>query len=162
MSKKVVALFRSRNQAEEAVNGLRREGFEREISVVAKDDKRNNRGNDDQGMQMSNDTVTDGTATGGVVGGLAGLAVGAGALAIPGLGPIIAAGPIAGALSGAAAGGIGGALVDLGIPQAETKRLEEGIRQGKTLVSVECADDQADRCREILQNSGADEVKIHG
>lgn len=160
MSKKVVALFQSKSRAEEAVNALRREGFDREISIVAKDDRQEGGG---EGLQMisDTDTVTDGTATGGVVGGLAGLAVGAGALLIPGLGPIIAAGPIAGALSGAAAGGVGGALVDLGIPEAESNRLEEDVRQGKTLVTVECGEDKADRCRDILRENGADEVKVH-
>lgn len=162
MSKKVIALFESQGRAEEAVNALRREGFEREISVVAKDDNQQEGGGDGT-LQMASDTdtVADGTATGGVVGGLAGLAVGAGALLVPGLGPIIAAGPIAGALSGAAAGGIGGALIDLGIPEAESARLEEDIRQGKTLVTVECDGERADRCREILRENGADEVKIH-
>ena len=67
---------------------------------------------------------------------MAGLAVGAGALFIPGIGPLIAAGPIAGMLSGAAAGGIAGGLIDWGIPAEESHHYEEDVKQGKTLVAV--------------------------
>jgi uncharacterized membrane protein len=165
MAKKVVGVFKSRSHAESAVHRLRDEGFDREISVLAKDEnpggggERGGRGGD---LRMQNDSVANGATTGGVIGGLAGLAVGAGALVIPGLGPLIAAGPIAGLLSGAATGGVGGALVDWGIPEAEGRRYEEDIRQGKIIVAVECSENKADKCREILASKGADNVKIHG
>src|SRR5690554_2847231 len=108
MTKKIVALFTSRNQAEGAANRLREAGFDKEISIVTKDN--NNGGNrNDNGMTMgTGDSVTDGATTGASLGALGGLALGAGALAIPGLGPLVAAGPIAAALTGAAAGGLGG------------------------------------------------------
>lgn len=159
MAKKVIGVFHSQGQAEEAVHKLREEGFDREISIVAKEEET---GEKDAGdIRMENDSVADGATTGGVIGGLTGLALGAGALVIPGLGPLIAAGPIAGLLSGAATGGLGGALIDWGIPEAEAKRYEEEVRQGKILVSVECSDDKADKCQSILSEKGSGDIKIH-
>ncbi|MDW7674594.1 MAG: DUF1269 domain-containing protein [Bacillota bacterium] len=158
MTRKVIGIFHSQGQAEEAVNQLREEGFDRDISILAKE------GNDKEGKErttMEDDSVADGATTGGVLGGLTGLAVGAGALVIPGIGPLIAAGPIAGLLSGAATGGLGGALVDWGVPEAESRRYEEEVRRGRILVSVECNDDKVDMCQEILQKKGANEVKSH-
>jgi uncharacterized membrane protein len=159
MVKKVVGVFASRSHAESAVHRLREEGFDREISILTKDE--NAKGRDGGDIRMENDSVADGTTTGGVIGGLTGLAVGAGALVIPGLGPLIAAGPIAGLLSGAATGGVGGALVDWGVPKAEGQRYEEDIRQGKIIVAVECSEKKADKCQEILSSKGADDVRIH-
>ncbi len=160
MSKKIVAVFSSREQAEKAANELRQNGFEQEISVVTKDN--NQRNNDDSIMNMgTGDPVTDGAATGATWGALGGLALGAGALAIPGLGPIIAAGPIAAALSGAAAGGLGGALIDMGIPETESRQYEEEVRQGNTLITVECSENKVQKAKQILQNSGANRIKEH-
>ncbi|NLW24485.1 MAG: hypothetical protein GXY91_04480 [Clostridia bacterium] len=160
MSKKIVAVFSSREQAEKAANELRQNGFEQEISVVTKDN--NQRNNDQSFMDMgTGDTVTDGAATGATWGALGGLALGAGALAIPGLGPIIAAGPIAAALSGAAAGGLGGALIDMGIPETESRQYEEEVRQGNTLITVECSENKVQKAKQILQNSGANRIKEH-
>lgn len=157
MSKTVVAAFANRDQAEKAVNELRSQGFDQEISVVAKKD--NAGGN--EGMQMTGgDSVSDGASTGGALGALAGLAVGAGALAIPGLGPLLAAGPIAGMLSGAATGGLAGGLVDFGIPEAESKQLEEDVRQGKALVAVQT--DRSEEAAQALRNNAGENVKIHG
>ncbi len=157
MSDKVVGIFEHEGQAEEAVNHLREAGFDREISIVAK----NAEGGRNQNGDEEFDSVADGATTGGVLGGLTGLAVGAGALVIPGIGPLIAAGPIAGMLSGAATGGLGGALIDFGIPEEESRRYEEEVRRGKILVTVESSDDQSERCRAMLESKGADEVKIH-
>jgi hypothetical protein len=104
-----------------------------------------------------------GAGTGGVLGGALGWLVGIGALAIPGLGPFIAAGPIMAALSGAAAGaalgGITGALIGLGIPEYEAKRYEGKIKEGNVLISVH-TDDRAERsrAREILARAGAEDV----
>ncbi|MBS4024291.1 MAG: hypothetical protein KGZ96_01300 [Clostridia bacterium] len=164
MAKKVVGVFESRSHAESAVHQLREEGFDREISILAKEENAGGRtggGRNGGDIRMENDSVADGATTGGVIGGLTGLAVGAGALVIPGLGPLIVAGPIAGLLSGAATGGVGGALVDWGIPEEEGQRYEEDIRQGNILVAVECNEKKADKCKEILSSKGADDVKIH-
>jgi uncharacterized membrane protein len=84
----------------------------------------------------------------------------AGALVIPGIGPLIAMGPIAGLLSGAATGGIAGGLIDWGIPEAEGQHYEEDVRQGKTLVSVQGSEDRLNEAADILRRHGAHDVKI--
>lgn len=157
---KVIAVFGDGRQAEDAVAQLRKEGFSKEISILGKDDKAG-RGSDTTMSMGSGDSVTDGSATGGVIGGLAGLAAGAGALVIPGIGPLLAAGPIAGALTGAVTGGIAGGLVDWGIPEEESRRYEDHIKQGSVLVSVECSDDKAEKAMSSLRQAGAREVKSH-
>lgn len=157
----IVAMFQDRDRAERAVGELRKGGFEKEISVLAKDE---GQGRDDQGGTTMNADMGDlssGATTGGALGGLAGLAVGAGALAIPGLGPLIAAGPIAGLLSGAATGGIAGGLIDWGIPEAEGRQYESDIKAGKVLVSVRTGENKIDQAAEILSRFGADSIKKH-
>ncbi|MGI9951184.1 hypothetical protein V3F56_02390 [Moorellaceae bacterium AZ2] len=165
MAKTVIGVFSNERVAKEAVDDLRRAGFEKEISILARDKGRQEGGAVEGGLTMGGggDTgITDGVTTGGVLGGLAGLAAGAGALVIPGIGPLVAAGPIAGLLSGAATGGVAGGLLDWGIPEAEGRRYEEDVRQGKILVSVRCSDDRADQAASILRNHGADNVRTHG
>ncbi len=164
--KTVVGVFDSREGAEKAVNSLRESGFDREISIVAKDEEKNRDGgnerHDENSVMFGGDSVADGATTGGVLGGLAGLAIGAGALAIPGLGPIIAAGPVAGLLSGAASGGIAGGLVDWGIPEAEGRQYEENLKQGNILAIVRADDKKIDEAAKILENNGANRVGTHG
>ena len=105
--KTITAFFSSRDQAEHAVRELRNKGFDKEISVLAKgQEEGNNSGRTSN--YTGGDSITNGTSSGAAIGGLAGLALGAGALAIPGFGPLIAAGPIAATLSGAATGGLPG------------------------------------------------------
>lgn len=104
-----------------------------------------------------------GAATGGILGGSLGLLAGIGALAIPGVGPFIAAGPLMAALSGSAIGGslglLVGALVGSGIPEYEAKKYENGLREGKILISVHTNDDnQINRAKEILKNAGATDI----
>lgn len=106
-----------------------------------------------------------GAVTGGIVGGSLGLLAGIGALAIPGLGPFIAAGPIMGALSGSAVGGsVGlllGALIGYGIPEYEAKKYETGLREGKILISVHAETDQGiKRAHEILKKEGATDISV--
>lgn len=161
--KTVVGVFGSRDGAEAAVQKLRDKGFDKEISIVARDEDKNREGNGDNNTQMfGGDSVSDGATTGGVLGGLAGLAIGAGALAIPGLGAIVAAGPVAGLLSGAASGGIAGGLIDWGIPEAEGNRLENDIKQGNILAIIRTDDNKIDEATEILRNNGASRVSTHG
>ena len=105
--------------------------------------------------------------TGGVLGGVAGWLVGIGSLAIPGLGPFIAAGPIMAALGGAAvgaaAGGFTGALVGMGIPEYEAKRYEGRVRDGNILISVHADDrDRVARAKEIMQRAGAEDISTSG
>ncbi|MDK2835850.1 MAG: hypothetical protein PWP21_627 [Thermosediminibacterales bacterium] len=151
MDKTVIGVFDSRDKAENAVNEMRNSGFtENEISIVAKNQ---------EGEET--DSVADGTTTGSVLGGMAGLAVGAGALAIPGLGPIIAAGPIAGMLSGAASGGIAGALIDWGIPEERGREYEEELRQGKILATVRADESKIQDAANIFRKNGAKDVETH-
>jgi len=112
---------------------------------------------------MNEDTggVAGGVTTGGMLGGIAGLALGAGAIAVPGLGPLIAAGPIAGLLSGAATGGVAGGLVDWGIPEAEGRQLEEEVKQGKILVAIDASDKKKDEAVNLLRQFEGENIKVH-
>jgi hypothetical protein len=111
--------------------------------------------------------TTAGAVTGGTLGGALGLLAGIGALAIPGVGPFIAAGPIMGALAGVgvggAVGGLVGALVGMGIPEYEAKRYEGRIKEGGVLLSVHCdTSDEIARAKKILKTTGADDIASAG
>ena len=111
--------------------------------------------------------ATVGASTGGVVGGTIGLLAGIGALAIPGLGPFIAAGPIMAALSGGAigagVGGLTGALVGLGIPEYEAKRYEGKVKEGGILISVHSeSNDETNRAKDIFKEEGAHDISSTG
>jgi hypothetical protein len=111
--------------------------------------------------------ATTGATAGAAIGGTLGLLAGIGALAIPGVGPLIAAGPImatlAGLGSGGLVGGVVGGLVGMGIPEYEAKRYEGRIREGDILVSVHCDNsDWVKRTKEVLKSSGADDVSSSG
>ncbi len=108
-----------------------------------------------------------GASAGGVTGGVLGLLAGIGALAIPGVGPFIAAGPIMAALSGAAVGatigGIGGALVGMGIPEYEAKQYEAKIKEGNILISAHATDgDVVDRIKDVMKQAGAEDITSTG
>jgi hypothetical protein len=108
-----------------------------------------------------------GASTGGAVGGTIGLLAGIGALAIPGLGPFIAAGPIMAALSGGAigagVGGLTGALVGLGIPEYEAKRYEGKVKEGGILISVHSENsDETNRAKDIFKEAGAHDISSTG
>src|ERR1700747_1556096 len=108
-----------------------------------------------------------GAGSGAVLGGTLGLLAGIGALAIPGVGPLIAAGPIMAALAGmgigGAVGGVTGALVGMGIPEYEAKRYEGRIQKGGILLSVHCdTSDEIKRAKEIMENTGAEEISSPG
>src|ERR1700756_2315348 len=111
--------------------------------------------------------ATAGAGTGGVVGGVLGWLVGIGSLAIPGVGPFIAAGPIMAALAGAgvgaAVGGLSGALIGMGIPEYEAKQYEGKIKQGNILISVHSEDsDEVKRAKEIFERAGAHDISSTG
>jgi hypothetical protein len=108
-----------------------------------------------------------GAGTGGVIGGVLGWLAGIGAIAIPGIGPFIAAGPIMGALAGigvgSAVGGITGALVGIGIPEYEAKRYEGRLKNGGILISVHCDNSEwTRRAKDILERTGAEDVSSTG
>jgi hypothetical protein len=163
----VFGIFRDRIGVEEAVDALRVEGFRNtDVSVLFPD----NEGTKDFAHEK-NTKAPEGTAagagTGAVVGGALGWLAGIGALAIPGIGPLLAAGPIVAALAGAGAGGavggLAGALIGMGIPEYEAKRYEGRVHSGGILLSVH-ADDAAwaKRAQAILERSGASDVARSG
>jgi len=159
----VYGIYSTRAQAESGVDRLIAAGFRNEdISVLLQD----NVGTKDFAHEKDTkapEGTTTGAVTGGVVGGTLGLLAGIGALAIPGLGPFIAAGPIMGTLagvgSGGVVGGIIGALVGMGIPEYEAKRYEGRIKEGGILASVHCdAGDWVSRAKDILKETGASDI----
>jgi len=163
----VYGLYQTRSHVENAVDTLLENGFRNEdISVLMP----HNQGTKDFAAEKNTkapEGATAGAGTGAVVGGTLGLLAGIGALAIPGLGPFIAAGPIMGALAGAGTGGVVGgvigALVGMGIPEFEAKRYEGMIREGKILLSVHCDNsDWVKRAKEILERTGGKDVSSAG
>lgn len=160
MQKTVIGTFDSRDQAEKAIPALRNNGFYNDLSIVASDKGR--AGGAQGAMGGANEgSVASGVSTGGVLGGLAGLAMGAGALAIPGVGPILAAGPIAGLLSGAATGGIAGGLIDWGVPAERSQFYEGKVKEGKILASIRSDEANVNKAADILRNNGAMDVEVH-
>lgn len=150
----VIGVFQSQSKAEQAVNQLRTQGFsEQEINIVSKEQTGE--------TQYRDDEVGDGAMTGGTIGGVGGLLLGAGALAIPGLGPIMALGPIAAAISGAVAGGIAGGLIDWGIPEEVSQHYEESVRQGGILTVIRTSTDTVNQAATILRQNGAKDVAAH-
>lgn len=164
MSRTVVAIFDNYGNAETAANQIKDQGLRTaDISIVAKEKDKDNHTAGGRGptatmgtsARATNDNISDGVVTGGILGGLAGLLIGAGSMAIPGLGIIAAAGPITGLLSGAVTGGIVGGLIDLGIPENRSRQYETDIRAGKILFSMKTDDDKIDHVASILRNNGA-------
>ncbi|WP_172200168.1 general stress protein [Saccharibacillus qingshengii] len=152
MSKKIVGVFENEREASQAIQNLQRQGFtSEEISVVAKD-RDDLRAIDEQTGTKAPEGLAAGAATGGVLGGVTGLLAGVGALAIPGIGPILAAGPLAAALAGlavgAGAGGLVGGLVGLGIPENEAEEYQEHLNRGHILVLV----DEDNRSRTVYDS----------
>src|SRR5437868_14088350 len=139
-NKSVFCLARDEGQACRIVDELKTAGFgNNDISVLLPDKSGTKDFAHEKGTKAPEGAVT-GAGTGGVLGGVLGWLAGIGALAIPGLGPFIAAGPIMAALSGAAvgaaAGGLVGTLIGMGIPEYEAKRYESRLREGRILMSV--------------------------
>ncbi len=138
--KKIVGVFETEQEASRAIEGLLSYGFpSKDISVITKDREDLESITADTGTKAP-EGVAAGVATGGMLGGVTGLLAGIGALAIPGIGPILAAGPIAATLAGlavgAGAGGMVGGLIGLGIPEEEAKDYENYVDKGKILVIV--------------------------
>lgn len=164
MAKTVVGIFENHKDAEKAAKLVKEEGLRTsDISIVAKQegsgqDYQNFEGQD---YTMTNDNVSDGVVTGGFLGGLAGLLIGAGTMVVPGIGIIAAAGPITGLISGAITGGIVGGLVDLGIPEDESKDYESDIKEGKILWSMRSEEKYVDRVKSILRTCGAYDINTY-
>ena len=164
MSKSIVGIAKSTSQVEVTLDDLQNNGLvpATDISVLMPVSG----GTPELGAVKATkapEGATTGAVTGGAVGGTLGLLAGIGALAIPGLGPFIAAGPIMAALSGAAAGatagGVVGALVGLGIPEYEAKAYEERIKKGGYLVAVHVDDSKkGDGVRDIMKKNGLEDI----
>jgi hypothetical protein len=159
----VFGIYPTYETLEGGVAALRNSGFRNtDISFLMAE----NAGSKDLGHRKATkapEGVTAGAGSGIVVGGALGWLVGIGALTIPGLGPLIAAGPVVAALAGAgaagAAGGLIGGLIGLGMPEYEAKRYEGRVRNGGNLLSVHCDDAYwTRRAKQILRESGAEDI----
>jgi hypothetical protein len=163
MSKAVFGIATTYAQAEAIVDSLKIAGFSNNDISVLLPDKDGTRDFAHEKNTKAPEGAAAGAGTGGVLGGVLGWLVGIGSLAIPGVGPFVAAGPIMAALSGAAVGsavgGLTGALVGLGIPEFEAKRYEGKLKQGNILISVHSKDSkETDRAQEILKNAKAQDI----
>jgi len=163
MKKAVIGIVDSREKAERTVEQLRSSGFGVEDISVLFPDKRGTQDFAHEQHTKAPEGALAGVGTGGVLGGTLGLLAGIGALAIPGLGPLIAAGPIMAALSGVAAGaavgGLTGALIGMGIPEIEAKLYEGKLRSGNILIAVHTESAEARKTADdIFRRMGARDV----
>ncbi|HEY3112032.1 MAG TPA: general stress protein [Chloroflexota bacterium] len=154
----VIGVFDDGLSARDAIHALREAGFRgQDISILIPDADASREFATETGIATREGAAT-GALAGGVLGGLAGWLIGIGALAVPGVGPLLAAGALGAALSGAAigagVGAIAGALVGIGVPEDEAAWYEQEVRGGRALVSV-LARDRRDQAREILRRFGA-------
>lgn len=165
MTNAVFGTAESEDVARHIVDDLKNRGIVPEnISALFPEKSTSQNFAEEQNTKMPEGAST-GAGVGGLLGGSLGWLVGIGSLAIPGLGPFVAAGPIMAALSGAAAGaavgGLTGALIGLGIPEHEVKRYEEKIGEGAILLSVQASSAaEAEQVKEIFERDGARDVAV--
>ena len=163
----VFGIYKNIDQAEHAADQLVVSGFStQDISVLMADNEGTRQFAHEKNTKAPEGT-TAGVTTGGVVGGTLGVLVGLGALAIPGVGPLIAAGPIMAGLAGlgvgGAVGGLIGGLVGMGIPEFEAKRYEGRVKDGGVLLSAHCDTcDEVSRAKDILKSTGAEDISSAG
>jgi Protein of unknown function (DUF3341) len=166
-NKSVFGIYSSRSGVENAVVALKDSGFQHsDVSVLLPENLGNREISTEKNTKAPEGAAT-GAGSGAVIGGTLGWLVGIGALAIPGLGPFIAAGPIMAALAGVgvggAVGGVTGALVGMGIPEFEAKRYEGRLQKDGILVSVHCdTSEEVKRGKDILQRTGAEDISTAG
>ncbi len=174
--RRAVGVFPTRRAAEQALHTLRDSGFPMDrVSVIAKDVEQNENiagaemQSRDQVGNKADDGAKAGALSGGALGGLTGLLVGLGALAIPGIGPIMLVGAeatalattLAGGAIGAVAGGLIGALVGLGIPEERAKVYNERVKRGEYLVLINGTDAELARAEAILHQGGIEEYEVY-
>jgi uncharacterized membrane protein len=174
MAKTVVAVFSRSNDVETAVNNLKDLNYDpHEMSLVMKDVREAKELKSELGVSVA-EGATTGAMTGGALGGLTGLLVGLGILTLPGIGPLLIAGPFAtalgltgaaattasGAATGAIAGGIVGALASLGIPKDTATRYEEQIKAGGIILAVPVHDQRVEEVRKIVERNGARDATV--
>ena len=165
--KAVFGIYTSSDIAENAVDQLLAAGFTNSDISALLPDNDSTRAFAHEKNTKAPEGVTTGVTTGGIIGGALGALAGVGALAIPGIGPLIAAGPIVAALagigSGGIVGGVVGALVGMGIPEYEAKRFEGAVRNGGVLVSVHCDSSQEiSRAKQLMRDTGARDISVTG
>ena len=163
----VFGIYHTVKQAERTVDDLRAAGFSNDDISVLLPDMQSSKDFAHEKNTKAPEGTTAGVTAGGAIGGTLGLLAGIGALAIPGVGPLIAAGPIMSALAGlgvgGAVGGLVGALVGMGIPEYEAKRFEGRIKDGGVLLSVHCdTSDEITRAKELLKHTGGQDVSSSG
>ena len=163
----VFGIYPTAVQAERAVDTLIAAGINSSDVSVLLPDARSTREFAHQKDTKAPEGTTIGATTGGVIGGTIGVLAGVGALAIPGIGPFIAAGPIMAGLAGlgvgGAVGGLVGALVGMGIPEYEAKRYEGRVKGGGTLLSVHCdTSEQISKVKDMLRGTGAEDIASTG
>jgi hypothetical protein len=167
MSNAIFGIYSSRISVENAIDRLKAGGVRNsDISVLMPDMQSSREFAHEKGTKAPEGAAA-GAGTGAVLGGALGWLAGIGALAIPGVGPFIAAGPIMAALAGAGVGGslggVTGALVGLGMPEYEAKRFNGRITKGDILMSVHCSDsDSEKRAKTILEDTGAEDISSVG
>jgi hypothetical protein len=165
--KAVFCIVKSEAQARSIVEAAQQAGFSRDDLSALFPDTAGSRDFAHEQHTKAPEGAATGAVSGGLLGGIGGWLVGIGTLAIPGLGPFVAAGPIMAALGGAAAGattgGLVGMLVGYGMPEYEAKRYEGKIRSGNILLSIHTEDgDEVKRAKEIFKRAGAEDISYTG
>lgn len=165
MKKAVMCIVQRHDQAEAIVSQLQNIGFTPNDISVLFPDKRGTKDFAHEHNTKAPEGAVAGAGTGGVLGGTIGLLAGIGALAIPGLGPFIAAGPLMAALSGAAlgagVGGVTGALIGMGIPEIEARKYEGKVRGGNLLIAVHTESPEArKRAEQVFETARAEDVSV--
>jgi hypothetical protein len=163
MPRSVFCIVHNRTQAETIVDRLKAAGFSNNDISVLFPDKTGSRDFAHEQHTKAPEGAVAGGATGAALGGVLGWLAGIGTLAIPGLGPFIAAGPIMAALSGAAiggaVGGLAGALIGMGLPEFEAKRYESKVQGGNILVSVHAdTGEHTELAKDIFEEAGAEDI----
>ncbi len=172
-NKVVLGMFSSQEDAERVIHDLERNGYNpKDVSIVMRDTRASHDVAKRTGASTT-DAVTSGAVTGGLIGGLAGLLIGVGAIALPGIGGILIAGPIAAALgltgaaattisgtvTGALAGGIIGALVSLGVPEQQARVYEQRIREGAILLLVPVGNRVETFVSDVMEKYGVQDMQ---
>jgi hypothetical protein len=164
----VFGIFTTRASVENATDSLVKAGFPvTDVSVLLPESLGGAKNTGTEKATKAPEGTAAGVTTGGVIGGTLGLLAGVGLLAIPGLGPFIAAGPIMAGLAGlgvgGAVGGVTGALIGFGIPEFEAKRYEGRLKNGGILLSVHCdTSEEIKRAKEVLKQTGAEDISSTG